>query len=293
MWFIRLIDAVDYLYRIYMRLCGLVKPQRIGETYFGCKFNCDIRDFIQRRIYFLNIYEPNLTYYMSGRVAPGSAVLDVGANIGYISLLASHLVGPRGTVHAIEAAPKTFGKLTANLRLNQVRNVEAFNLAATGEPCMVEIVEGDSRNIGTNAIRKAGAPTSSSIAGKPITDIVGPSIGKIGFIKIDIEGSEGPVLDDILTNLDAFSGLHTVVSELGSNSAVFFARFQKAGFSAYAIPNNYRIGATLVRRYLDRSREGDFITRIPVAAYDSAFTDYAFERSVDARVQPAAVVEMA
>lgn len=292
MWFIRLVDAADTLYRVYMRLSGLLRPHRIGKTYFGSKFNCDIRDFIQRRIYFLSIYEPNLTHYMSSRISTGNAVLDVGANIGYISLLASNLVGSAGKVYAIEAAPQTYRKLVANLQLNNAPNVKAFNLAATGESCMVEIVEGESRNIGTNAIRKAAAPTSSSVPGKPVSEVLGPAIAEIGFIKIDVEGSEGPVLDDILTNLDAFQSLHTVVSELSPGSASFFPRFQRAGFSVYAIPNNYRIGATLVRRYLDRSREGDFVTRIAVTDYDAAYTDYAFERPIKTSVKPAVTMAM-
>ena len=258
MWFTLLMDAVDFSYRAYMRACSKFRPHRVGVTYFNCNVNCDIRDFIQRRVYFFNIYEPNLSYYMTDRIPHGAAVIDIGANIGYVTMLASRLVGRDGVVYSIEAAPKTFAKLSANLKLNDIGNVKAFNLAATGTDCIVEIVEGDSRNIGTNAIRDTTASTSSTIVGRPPSGVAAPHIAEVSFIKIDVEGSEGPIIEDIIDHISSFKKLNTVVSELGPGSAQYVERFQRAGFRAYALPNNYRIGATLVRKYLDRSREGGF-----------------------------------
>lgn len=280
MWFDRLIDGVDTLARVAMRLGGLVRPIRLGRTYFGAQVLCDTRDFIQRRIYYFGIYEPNLSHYLAQRIRPGDHVVDVGANIGYVSLLASHLVGP-GSVVAVEASPSTYLTLCANLRRNGIDNVVAVNAAATGEPCLIEIVEGHARNIGSGRVRPADERAARTVRGVPLSTLI-EEPEKVALIKIDIEGSEGAVLEDILAHLDRFPRLHTLAVEMVPGSGPYLDRFRAAGFRAYALPNNYRIGATLVRAYLDRSREGDFVVKRPVEAYSDAFTDYVLERDVPA-----------
>lgn len=85
--------------------------------------HCDTRDFIQRRVFYFNIYEPNLTYYILSRVRSGDHVVDVGANVGYMTLLLSSIVGEIGKVVAIEASPSTFSLLSRNLELNNTQNV--------------------------------------------------------------------------------------------------------------------------------------------------------------------------
>jgi FkbM family methyltransferase len=277
-WFNQAVDLIDSTCRVQMRLSGWLAPHRVGTTFFNARMNCDIRDFIQRRIYFFQIFEPNLSYYMMERLTQDDVVADVGANVGYITLLASHLAGPGGKVFAIEAAPSTFAKLSANLDLNNASNVTAMNLAATDEECLIEIVEGERRNSGSNAVRKALKAGSSSVQGKPLSSILGASLAEVSFIKIDVEGSEAPILSDIIRNLGEMPKLRTIVSEMGPASAEYVAALQSLGFKAYGLPNNYRIGATLVRRYLDRTSEGRFVTKIPVDAFDPAFTDFVFER---------------
>ncbi|MBX9932020.1 MAG: FkbM family methyltransferase [Methylobacterium sp.] len=277
MWFNGIVDAIDVAARIYMRLSGKLRPKRIGRTYFGAEVDCDIQDFIQRRIYYFGIFEPNLSHYIGQRVAPGDHVVDVGANIGYVTLLASRLVGPGGKVTAIEASPTTFAKLRENLRLNGTANVSPVNAAATGERCLVEIVDGSDRNIGSGTVRIASGKARMTVPGTPVSILI-EGDASVSLIKIDIEGSEGPVLDDILANLPAFPGLKTIAVELSPSSADRLKRFEEAGFTVYALPNNYRIGATLVRAYLDRSGEGAFVVKHPVAEYSEAFTDYVLER---------------
>lgn len=66
---------------------------------------------------------------MAERLKPGDVFVDVGANIGYFSLLASKLVGPGGRVVAIEASPEVFDLLRRNLELNKAHNVRAVNVA--------------------------------------------------------------------------------------------------------------------------------------------------------------------
>jgi FkbM family methyltransferase len=63
------------------------------------------------------------------RIVPGMRVLNIGANAGLYTIIASKLVGTAGEVHAFEPSSRNFGLLKANIELNQCRNVVANNLA--------------------------------------------------------------------------------------------------------------------------------------------------------------------
>src|SRR5207247_10608255 len=77
---------------------------------------------------------------------------DVGANIGYFTLLASKLVGDSGAVVAIEAFPATFDALQRNLARNRARNVRAVNAAASDCNSVVRLFRGPATHIGLTKI---------------------------------------------------------------------------------------------------------------------------------------------
>ena len=100
-----------------------------ARTFFGGTLDVDARDIVGRFIYYFGIWEPNLTAWIQSRLKPGDCFVDVGANVGYFSLLASTLVGPSGKVISIEAIPRTFEVLTGNLDANGARNVRPIHRA--------------------------------------------------------------------------------------------------------------------------------------------------------------------
>lgn len=77
---------------------------RLARTRFGATFAVDTQDLIQRYLYLFGVWEPHMTRWLQRRLKPGDVFVDVGANIGYYSILASRLVGARGKVVAIEAS---------------------------------------------------------------------------------------------------------------------------------------------------------------------------------------------
>jgi predicted O-methyltransferase YrrM len=148
--FARSIRAFAVLQRIYMRAVAYLSPVKDCPTVFGALVRCNARDFIQRRVRFFQIFEHNLTYYTRAQLREGDVYLDIGANIGYYSLLASRCVGDSGKVIAVEADPGTFEALQTNLQLNDCRNVAAANVAATATACRVSIHRRDLHNPGAN-----------------------------------------------------------------------------------------------------------------------------------------------
>jgi FkbM family methyltransferase len=259
-----------------MRAFAYLSPVKDCRTVFGSIVRCNARDFVQRRIRFFQIFEHNLTYYSLERLREGDLYLDIGANVGYFSLLASRCVGNSGQVISVEADPVTFAALTKNLELNHCRNVSARNIAATATACRIEITRGDPHNSGSNAITVARG--DGGVQGLPFRAIVGDDISRVSFIKIDIEGSEGPILESILEALNELPSDLVVASEVSPSSAEQVERFVNAGFRAYAMQNVYTIDYYLIRSYLRKFGEGKSVHKVPVTKYDARYADYIFER---------------
>ena len=93
----------------------------------------DTGDVVGRVLAASGVWEPHVTDAFRGRLHPGDVCVDVGAHLGYYTLLASQLVGGRGHVYAFEPSLGIFRRLQANLALNGVTNVSALNVAAGAE----------------------------------------------------------------------------------------------------------------------------------------------------------------
>ena len=78
----------------------------------------------------------------------GDVFVDVGANIGYFSLLTAKLVGPTGKVLAIEAAPFIFEKLFENIQKNGLQHIHALNLAVSDTDGVASIYAAPEANVG-------------------------------------------------------------------------------------------------------------------------------------------------
>jgi FkbM family methyltransferase len=274
-FFYFIVKSMDVFQRIYMRLYTILSPSSETCTVFDARMLCNSRDFVQRRIRFFGIFEHNLTHFTLSKLKQGDGYADVGANVGYYSLLASKKVGDNGVVVAVEADPVTFTRLQTNLSLNNAGNVRALNVAATAEPCTISIRKGTKHNAGSNAV---AIDAAGSIQGLPLKTILGEDIGKINFIKIDIEGSEGPVLRSILDNLHRFPARLIIASEVSDGSSAFVQRFIKAGFKAYAMSNIYTIDFYLIRSYLRRIGDPSTFDIVQTDRFLPGQNDYVFER---------------
>ena len=97
--------------------------QRIASTYAGGRMLVDVADFIGTRIYYFGVWEPHLSALISARLRAGDVFCDIGANIGYYTVLAAPIVGDAGKVVAIEPSMTTHEMLAKNVKLNNADNV--------------------------------------------------------------------------------------------------------------------------------------------------------------------------
>ncbi|MEV7865305.1 FkbM family methyltransferase [Streptomyces sp. NPDC088124] len=224
--------------------------QRVVETRFGARFAVDTQDFIQRYLYIFGIWEPHITRWLQSRLKPGDAFVDVGANIGYYSVLASGLVGSTGRVVAIEASPTFHERVVRHIRLNDCRNVRAVNAAVSDSRRAVTFVLASSANMGANSIVPYDGPAESSFETEavPLTELLEPDdISRARVIKIDVEGAEGavvrgmaPLLDRLRPDVEiAVEVAPGRMAQLGDSVEELLTTMRDHGFHTYRIDNDY------------------------------------------------------
>ena len=147
----------------------------------------------------LGTYERVAQRAFVDHVRSGGVVFDIGANVGFFTLLASKLVGKRGTVVAFEPLPRNLAILREHVQMNGCANVSVLALAVSDR-------SGEAR------LRVAADPAMSGIADDGELAVRTESVdgmlaeGRLpppAFMKIDVEGGEADVLSGALRTLRA------------------------------------------------------------------------------------------
>ncbi|MFH1511077.1 MAG: FkbM family methyltransferase [Candidatus Woesearchaeota archaeon] len=132
------------------------------------------------------LLRPSLTDVMKREIKQGMVVVDVGANIGYYSILASKLVGAKGRVYAFEPDEHNFEKMQKNLKANCCRNVSAFLFAVADKTKRVRLYVSHEDPSDHRTYYTKGRKTRSIKA----VSLDGFIRENVGFVKIDVEGYE-------------------------------------------------------------------------------------------------------
>lgn len=174
------------------------------------QFHCDLRDLLMREVCLTGCYEPQETTLVQHLLAPGMTFVDVGANWGYFTLVAAHLVGSSGRVLAVEADPRAARTVRENVARNSLAHVTVIEAAAsdvTGSLLMQSYGSGDddSSNFGLamTPIREDGG-RSFAVSARPLDDCLDEcGIEHVDLMKIDIEGAEARALTGLQRHLAA------------------------------------------------------------------------------------------
>jgi FkbM family methyltransferase len=137
-------------------------------------------------------------HVMKSVLAPGDTFVDVGANFGTFSLLASRLVGPHGRVFAIEPQPSLATSISQSLDLSGITNCEVRNVAcgeARGEARLLVPRDDTGRAGFFRTFSGRGRHDASDVPMIALDELMPeiPSTGSV-MLKIDVEGSEFDVL---------------------------------------------------------------------------------------------------
>ena len=225
----------------------------ICRTRFGAIMKGNTEDLIQRHLYYFGVWEPHLTRVVSSMLKSGDVFIDVGANVGYYTLLAAPIVGELGGVVAIEASPSIFRLTLEHISLNGIRNVRAINAAATELRGRVQLYPGRSANIGgTSIVYQVSDAEPIDVEGIPLAEILtDEEVARTKLIKIDVEGAELLVLLGLAAVLPRLRRDAAILMEVSAvhlsegDAAVrrIFTLMCENNFQAYEIRNEYSAAA--------------------------------------------------
>lgn len=149
-------------------------------------------DTQHEKFYWTGTHERAVQVALEELLRPGDIVWDVGAHIGFFSLLAARLVGPSGRVHAFEPMEANRARLLASLDLNSAKNV-------TVHDCALSATSGErilyARGASTmwTLVAERGDPEGAQIRCRTLDEVAASSPAPT-LIKIDAEGAEVDVL---------------------------------------------------------------------------------------------------
>jgi len=186
-----------YWFRGKGRLFNLLCPNwgTKEATLFGYTVRLDLSDLIQRNVY-LGTYEPEESSLIRRFLRSGITFVDVGANVGYYSLMAAAAAGPSGRVVAIEPNPDLCEGLEETIRNNRIRNMILEQAAVGKETGWADLFVPTHPGNNTATLIPNGG--GSPIRVRVITldeYLEQQQIATVDFLKIDVEGFEDKVLE--------------------------------------------------------------------------------------------------
>jgi FkbM family methyltransferase len=233
-------------------------------------------DLLQRNIYYFGIWEPNLTHFIKERLTglSGRVFADIGANIGYFSLLAARCM-PRGSVIAFEPFPSIYSRLLHNIELNGVTNIKTLNLAASDSTRQLDMFHGGSANEGaTTSVPGRFHSPPISVRARPLSEMLSAhEVASVKLIKIDVEGAEATVIRGLGSLLPSLPFDAELVVEISTPSQGeirdMFDILSRYGFNAYSLENSYEDQFYLSRHRISRPER---LWQVPSPQLDVVFS---------------------
>ena len=179
------------------------KECAVLDLFGGYRFllNLGNRDLESTFYYFMpEHYEPGTQKYMRQRVKAGMLTLDVGAHIGFFTVLLADCVGSSGKVYSFEPESKNFTRLQKNIDLNQLRQVVAFQAALSDTAGSSALLLNEHSNTG-HALQRGRETGGQKLTSREVVPtltldefVEKEKINQIDLMKMDTEGSEDLVL---------------------------------------------------------------------------------------------------
>jgi FkbM family methyltransferase len=239
------VNLTELLYFLLWKTHKFVPFRRFNKTLIF--LSRKVRDSF---VWWCNIpYETYAWRCAEGNCRPGDVVLDVGANIGIITILMSRRVGSTGTVYAIEPNPSVHSILVENLKMNRCRNVVRVQ-AAIGDRLGTTDFSVAPWEYHTMSGMVANVPGALTIRVPETTvDELMKHSSRVDYIKVDVEGAELRVLRGSRVTMQKFHPLlqievHGMFLPSYSDSIDdLFGMLEEHGYRAHNLVDNLPVSA--------------------------------------------------
>lgn len=236
--------TIPYFFMIYI---AYKHPYKVKyKTLWGDKMSFYLPE--GNAIYYYGFFEANLTNFLLNFIESGDTVFDVGAHVGYYTMLSSALVEGKGQVHSFEPTPRTFQTLKDNT--SPKSNVTINNNAVLDKETEIEFVDYGPKYSAFNSFQKRTGEEMDFLSQPEKIKVKTISLDKYAaekkltpnFIKIDAEGAEYLILEamvDILKNKKPIVTIEVAGDdEWKENCAKSIAFLQSHGYIAHEIDLN-------------------------------------------------------
>jgi FkbM family methyltransferase len=229
-------------------------PQRVirGKLH-GYRMRLGLSEWSERQTYFLGRYfDLGTQHFLMHALAPGDTLIDVGGNIGMITLLGAHRVGPAGKVITFEPNPEAADRIAETLRENGIGNVTLHRVALSDQPGRFTLsVITAHTGMGTLAeVEEQHKPLVSARHEVEVMrgdDVIGPTpLPGAVTMKMDIEGFEFRALRGMIQTLRRYRpAIITEVSEhhlrrAGASPKEMFELLHAEGYKSYLLTSGRR-----------------------------------------------------
>lgn len=192
----------------------------------------------------LGVYENFEAILFQKEIQQGMTVLDMGANLGYYTVMFAHLVGPSGKVIAFEPDPQSGVVLKKNILANEFHNVSFVEKALSDHTGFIKLYV-SIENRGDNRIYDTKDGRESIEVEMVSLDDYLPKDTKIDLIKMDVQGAESLILSGMEKTIKRSSPLiiftefwPKAIIETGKSPENFLQKLIDLGFTLHFINDN-------------------------------------------------------
>lgn len=183
-------------------------------------------------------HEPLSTKILMENLHEGMRIADVGANLGYFALQEAKVVGPKGVVYAIEPIPQNFFLLKHNVALNNLENIQVFNLAIGDEDGSLDLFLSYASNWASAFKTPINIDQKITVPSKRLDTFLKDK-GKVDLVRMDVEGYETKIVDGMeetlkQKNLMLFMEIHPLFTGK-DRCKEFLQKLDNFGFAPFAV----------------------------------------------------------
>ena len=188
------------------------------------------------------VFEPFETEICKRDIKPGDIIVDIGANIGYYTLIFARLVGSKGKVYAFEPDPTNFELLRANVEANGYKNVVLEQKAVSSKEweATLHLSQG---NLGDHRLYDSLDDRDTILVEAIALDRYFENIEReIDFIKMDIQGAEPGAFAGMISLVENNDKLKMTtefwpagLQRFGTSGADYLDMLENSGFHLYWI----------------------------------------------------------
>lgn len=182
-------------------------------------------------------YEEHETEIMEREISEGDVILDIGANVGYFTLLFARCAGKKGKVFAFEPDPASFALLKKNVEINGYENVVLVSKAVSDKTGKTKLYLSEGSNVDNRIYDSHDGRKSVEIQSIRLDDYFKGYKGKINFIKMDIQGAEKRAVEGMVNLLKKNRDMKLIsefwpfgLDKFGTRPAGYLKLLQEQGF---------------------------------------------------------------